>query len=204
MAQLSPNAHLVGVPGGRWRLNTPALVLRSRRDGKEHHGDGRALPARRTGAAPARQKPQISRYRAGAESPPAPRASAAPPCARAEVLTDAGVSGILITSPPTGAAKIARLMALRARAPDLMVASDTAAHLDALASAARDASAAPPLRVVVDFDVGTRRTGARDAEIGRRAGASNGGGGRASNSPDYKPIMAICSTLPASTNAAKR
>ena len=59
-----------------------------------------------------------------------------------------------------------------------MVASDTAAHLDALASAARDASAAPPLRVVVDFDVGTRRTGARDAgsvvALARRTAAADG------------------------------
>ena len=177
MAQLSPNAHLVGVPGGRWRLNTPALVLDL--DAMEKNIMAMAAHCQRAGQA---LRPHAKSHKSPDIAQMQIAAGAAGQCCatlrEAEVLTDAGVSGILITSPPTGAAKIARLMALRARAPDLMVASDTAAHLDALASAARDASAAPPLRVVVDFDVGTRRTGARDAgsvvALARRTAAADG------------------------------
>ena len=58
----------------------------------------------------------------------------------AEVLTEAGISGILVTSPPTGAAKVARLMALHRKAPDI------AAPADATAAA----GAATPLRPTDD------------------------------------------------------
>lgn len=177
MAQLSPNAELIGVPGGRQRLHTPALVLDL--DAMERNIAAMAAHCRGAGQAlrphaKSHKSPDIARAQIAA-------GAAGQCCAtlrEAEVLTEAGVSGILVTSPPTGAAKVARLMALHRKAPDLAVVSDTAAHLAALADAARATDTAAALRVVVDFDVGTRRTGARDAAaavaLARLAAAAKG------------------------------
>ena len=160
LPELSPNAHLVGAAGGRARMNTPALTLDL--DALERNIRAMAAHCRRTGQAlrphaKSHKSPHIARLQIAA-------GAAGQCCAtirEAEVLAGAGIGGILITSPPTGAAKVARVMALRAKAPDLTVATDTPAHAAALADAAR--GAAPPLRVVVDLDVGLRRTGARGA-----------------------------------------
>ena len=161
MAQLSPNAGLVGVPGGRWRLHTPALVLDL--DAMERNIAAMAAHCRSVGQA---LRPHAKSHKSPDIAQAQMAAGAAGQCCatlrEAEVLTEAGVSGILVTSPPTGAAKVERLMALHRKAPDLTVAGDTAAHIAALADAAAAAGGAP-LKVVVDFDVGTRRTGARDA-----------------------------------------
>ncbi len=160
MAELSPNAHLVGVPGGRWRMNTPALALDL--DALECNIEAMAAHCRRAGQAlrphaKSHKSPDIARLQIAA-------GAAGQCCAtirEAEALAAAGIGGLAITSPPAGAAKIARVMALRARAPDLTVVTDTPAHAAALAEAAR--GAAPPLRVVVDLDVGLRRTGVSGA-----------------------------------------
>ena len=176
MAQLSPNAGLVGVPGGRWRLHTPALVLDL--DAMERNIAAMAAHCRSVGQA---LRPHAKSHKSPDIAQAQMAAGAAGQCCatlrEAEVLTEAGISGILITSPPTGAAKVARLMALHRKAPDLAVAGDTAAHIAALADAAAAAGGAP-LKVVIDFDVGTRRTGARDAAavvaLARLAAAAEG------------------------------
>lgn len=176
MAQLSPNAGLVGVPGGRWRLHTPALVLDL--DAMERNIAAMAAHCRGVGQA---LRPHAKSHKSPDIAQAQMAAGAAGQCCatlrEAEVLTEAGISGILVTSPPTGAAKVARLMALHRKAPDLAVAGDTAAHIAALADAAAAAGGAP-LKVVVDFDVGTRRTGARDAAavvaLARLAAAAEG------------------------------
>ena len=177
MADLSPNAELVGVPGGRWRMSTPALVLDL--DAMERNVAAMAAHCRRTGQA---LRPHAKSHK----SPDVARAQVAAGavgqcCAtirEAEVLAAAGIADLLITSPPTGAAKVARLMALHAAAPGLAVATDTPAHLAALAEAAGRAGLDRPLRVVVDFDVGTHRTGARDSAavvaLARAAAAADG------------------------------
>ena len=162
MAELSPNAHLAGVPGGRWRMHTPALVLDL--DAMERNIAAMAAHCRRTGQklrphAKSHKSPDVARAQIAA-------GAVGQCCAtlrEAETLAAAGIAGLLITSPPTGAAKLARLMALHAAAPDLAVAADTMSGLAALADAAGRAGGAGPLNVVVDFDVGTHRTGARDA-----------------------------------------
>ena len=163
MADLSPNAHLIGAAGGRWRLATPALVLDL--DAMERNVAAMAAHCERTGQA---LRPHAKSHK----SPDVARAQIAAGavgqcCAtlrEAEAMIAAGVESVLITSPPTGPAKVARLMALHAAAPGLMVVSDTAAHVAALADAAKAQGAAHPLKLVVDFDVGTHRTGAPDAD----------------------------------------
>ncbi len=80
----------------------------------------------------------------------------------AEVMSAAGLPGILITSPATTPNMIARLLAIVARSPDAMIVTDSIDNVEALSSAARTSGAT--LRVIVEFDVGQGRTGARTVE----------------------------------------
>lgn len=75
----------------------------------------------------------------------------------AEAMVDAGLRGILLTSPIVDPKKAARLMAL-ARRTDVMVAVGQERPADLLAEAA--SAAKLRLDVLVDVDVGDRRTGA--------------------------------------------
>jgi 3-hydroxy-D-aspartate aldolase len=75
----------------------------------------------------------------------------------AEIMAAAGVRGLLITTEVVPPASIRRLMDLVGRAPDTMVVVDNADNVAALAEAA--ASAGVVLNVLVDVDVGNRRTG---------------------------------------------
>jgi 3-hydroxy-D-aspartate aldolase len=77
--------------------------------------------------------------------------------AEAEVMAEAGISGLLISTEVVGAEKVARLMALLDRAPDTLVVVD---HPDGVAQLSRAARAAGHVvQALVDVDVGCRRTG---------------------------------------------
>jgi D-serine deaminase-like pyridoxal phosphate-dependent protein len=78
----------------------------------------------------------------------------------AEVFAAGGVESLLITSPVVSAPAIARLVALNARIPDLMVALDNPANAAALAAATRGQT----LKVIIDIDPGIRRTGVGSVE----------------------------------------
>ncbi len=75
----------------------------------------------------------------------------------AEALVKAGINGILITSPVVTEHKIARLMTLLQRAPDLMVVVDSPANACQLNDACRQANLS--LTCLVDIDPGVHRTG---------------------------------------------
>jgi D-serine deaminase-like pyridoxal phosphate-dependent protein len=75
----------------------------------------------------------------------------------AEVMAGAGIRGLLITTEIVPPPAIARLMRLLAEAPDTMVVVDHEDNVDRLAAAA--AAAGRVLDVLVDVDVGNRRTG---------------------------------------------
>jgi D-serine deaminase-like pyridoxal phosphate-dependent protein len=77
----------------------------------------------------------------------------------AEALAQAGVAGLLVTSPVVGTNKAARLVRLNRadRGAGITVVVDHPAQLEALADAL--ASDDPPLGVLVDVDVGQGRTG---------------------------------------------
>lgn len=80
----------------------------------------------------------------------------------AEVMARAGVRGLLITTevvPPAGLRRLARLVA---EAPDTMVVVDNAENVAALARAAAEAGVV--VNVLVDVDVGNRRTGMAPGE----------------------------------------
>ena len=80
----------------------------------------------------------------------------------AEVMAAAGIRGLLITTEVVTDGGIGRLVRLLESAPDTMVVVDNAANVDALARAT--AARGVVLDVLVDVDVGGRRTGAAPGE----------------------------------------
>src|SRR5919201_4591055 len=75
----------------------------------------------------------------------------------AEVMAAAGVRGLLITTEIVTASGIERLMRLLAEAPDTLI---VVAHADNVADLARAAArTGRPVNVLLDIDVGGRRTG---------------------------------------------
>ena len=80
----------------------------------------------------------------------------------AEVMAGAGIRGLLITTEIVTPAVIFRLVRLLESAPDTMVVVDNASNVDALARAM--ASRGLTLDVLIDIDVGGRRTGAQPGE----------------------------------------
>src|SRR5207249_6047188 len=80
----------------------------------------------------------------------------------AEVMARAGVRGLLITTEVVAHAAIRRLMRLVSAAPDTLVVIDNPANV---ADLGREASAdGVTVNVLVDVDVGTRRTGIAPGE----------------------------------------
>ena len=80
----------------------------------------------------------------------------------AEVMVDAGVGNVLITSPLASQDKFERVVALAKRAPGLQVVVDAASAVRAFDAAA--AAAGITLGVLIDIDTGTRRTGIAPGE----------------------------------------
>jgi D-serine deaminase-like pyridoxal phosphate-dependent protein len=155
------HAHLIGRQGSRGLLNTPALVLdlamlerniAAMATFAKAHGIG-LRPHSKTHKSPDIARRQIA---AGALG------NCCAKLGEAEALADAGIGGLLITSPVVSAPGIERLMALAVRRPDLMVTADNPANVEALARAA--AKAGLVLTVVVDIDPGLHRTGVASPE----------------------------------------
>src|SRR5262245_2802234 len=80
----------------------------------------------------------------------------------AEVMAQAGVRGLLVTTPVVPESKIRRFLELVRMAPDTMVVADNTENATALDRAA--AAAGVTVDVLVDVDVGTRRTGIQPGE----------------------------------------
>lgn len=75
----------------------------------------------------------------------------------AEVMMEAGIENVLITSPVVTAEKIRRVIALARRSPGLQIVVDHPRNVNDFAEAAN--AAGVRLRVLIDLDTGTRRTG---------------------------------------------
>jgi D-serine deaminase-like pyridoxal phosphate-dependent protein len=80
----------------------------------------------------------------------------------AEVMARAGIRGLLITTEVVAPAAIRRLTRLAAQAPDTMVVVDHPDNVEALARAAVEDGVT--LEVVIDVDVGGRRTGVQPGD----------------------------------------
>lgn len=158
---LGPNAHLIGVAGSRARLNTPALLLDL--DALERNIAGMAAFARNHGIglrphSKTHKSVEIARLQIAAGA----LGICCTTMGEAEVIAGAGIPGVLITSPVVQPDKIARLVELNGKAEGLMVVADDPANVAALADAA--AAAGKPLTVLVDVEVGSRRTGVQSAQ----------------------------------------
>ena len=153
----SPNIGLLGRPGGRAVLDTPALVVD--RAALDRNIAAMAAHARATGVA---LRPHVKTHKSVAIAQRQVAAGAVGvscvTLGEAEIMVRAGIPGGHITSPVVTAAKIARLAAL-ARAPHrgLSVVVDHPDTVAALSAALRDAPS--PLAVLVDIDAGQGRTG---------------------------------------------
>ena len=153
---LGPNASLIDQPGSRAALSTPALVLDL--DRLERNIAYLAVFLDEAGHG---LRPVAKIHKSVEVAKRQVAAGALGQCcatlAEAEVMANAGIPGVLLFSQVVTEAKIARLARLNARADGLLVAVDDKAVADSLAAAALEAGR--PLRMLVDFEVGGRRTG---------------------------------------------
>jgi D-serine deaminase-like pyridoxal phosphate-dependent protein len=165
---LTFNRSLIGQPGSRPRLDTPALVLDL--DAFDHNVATMAALARQRSIG---LRPHAKTHKSIEIGRRQIKAGAVGLCCaklgEAEVLAAGGLGRLLLTSPILGDDKIARLLALNAETSDLAVVLDHPDNAKELAAAA--SAAGQILSVLIDVDVGTRRFGvASDAaavEIGK-------------------------------------
>ena len=148
-------------PSARDEIPTPALLLDL--DRFERNLARMADHARRTGKglrphAKTHRCPEIARRQVAAGA----LGVACAKLGEAEVMAAAGIRGLLITTEVVSPASVARLIALVRQAPDTIVVMDNPANVAALAPAA--AAAGVVVNVLVDIDVGTRRTGITPGE----------------------------------------
>jgi 3-hydroxy-D-aspartate aldolase len=156
MAAQDLNRDLIDVPGGRWQLQTPALVIDL--DAFERNLARMAAHAQRNGIA---LRPHAKTHKCSEIAKRQIEAGALGICVaklgEAEALAAAGIESILITSPVVTERGIARLMALNARVRELMAVCDNPDVTRKLAAAARESG--KRLKVIVDIDPGMSRTG---------------------------------------------
>ncbi|HXW80042.1 MAG TPA: alanine racemase [Acidimicrobiales bacterium] len=158
-----PNKDLIGEPGSRDRLGTPALVVDV--DMLDKNIKTMANYARTHNFA---LRPCLKIHKSIEIARRQVAAGAIGLCcatlAEAECLVSAGISSPLIFSPIVTPGKLARLTQLNAMADDLVVVTDSVHHVEDLAAVARDSGAT--LSVLVDYEMGAGRTGvprAKDA-----------------------------------------
>ena len=156
-----PNQKLIGVPGGRARLDTPALLIELpalerniQRMAEFAAGKGVALrPHAKT-----HKSVDIARRQVAAGA----LGICCATLGEAEMMVAAGIPGVHITSPMVTTSKVERLIRLAAEAgPEgLMAVADHPDNVQALDAAA--ASLPHRLGIIVDCAAGLGRTGCRD------------------------------------------
>jgi 3-hydroxy-D-aspartate aldolase len=172
----SANATLVGSPGARGSLSTPALVLEL--PTLERNLDTMAAWARerRIGLRP-HAKTHKSTEIARRQIERGALGVCCATIAEAEAMVLAGIPGVTVTSPLTTAAKLRRLAALKPHARDLTVAIESPVGLALLREVCGPAPG-PPIGLLVDLDIGHHRTGTPDRQaavsLARLAAATPG------------------------------
>ena len=158
MAQL--NEALIGVPGGRAQLQTPALVVDL--DAFERNVAKMVAHAKKVGVG---LRPHAKTHKSAEVARRQIAAGANGICCaklgEAEALSAAGIESILVTSPVVSDAGIARVVALNGRMRELIVVCDNAEVARRLDGAAH--ASGKRLKVLVDIDPGMSRTGIRSA-----------------------------------------
>ena len=151
------HAHLIDQQGSRRDLNTPVLVIEL--DALDRNIAAMAAFAEAHGLklrphAKTHKSPDIAQRQIAA-------GAIGLCCAKigeAEVMADAGLTGLHITSPVVSPPAIARLVALNRRSAGLMCVVDDPINVRALGQAVA-AAGDTPLMVIIDIDPGIRRTG---------------------------------------------
>jgi 3-hydroxy-D-aspartate aldolase len=155
------NAPLIGRPGGRNALNTPALLI----DVDAMLGNLVKM-ADRCARAGVALRPHAKTHKSAHVARLQMAAGAAGICVakvgEAEALAAEGVGRLLITSPIAGDDALRRFIALNSSAEELILAVDHPSFLDRLEVAAREAG--KPVSFVIDIDVGLKRTGTGDPD----------------------------------------
>src|SRR4051794_34372086 len=132
---LGINAHLIGVPGGRWLLNTPSLVL-----DLDLLDENIARMARTCAEQNIALRPHAKTHKSIEIARRQLEAGAIGICCaklgEAEILAAGGIDAILVTSPVVSAEGCRRLAALNRLCPELMVVTDSARNARNLAEAA--------------------------------------------------------------------
>ena len=153
------NTPLIGVPGGRHLLDTPALLIDL--PAMTRNIERMAAFARSRGV---NLRPHVKTHKSVEIARRQVAAGAigvsCVTLGEAEVMVQGGIPGVLITSPAVTPSKIARLIRLaqQARPGDVMVVVDNPQNLADLARAASELT--HPLDVLVDYGAGYNRTGA--------------------------------------------
>jgi D-serine deaminase-like pyridoxal phosphate-dependent protein len=152
---------LIGLPGSRWKLPTPALIVDL--DAFEANLARMAARARDAGVA---LRPHAKTHKCAFIARRQIEAGAVGICCaklgEAEALADAGIEDILVTSPIASAPVAERAAALAKRGARLAVSVDDPLGVAVLAAAASNAGVS--MSVQIDVDVGTRRTGVADVD----------------------------------------
>lgn len=156
------HAALIGQPGGRSALNTPALVLDL--PALQRNIARMAALAAQAGMA---LRPHAKTHKSAEVARLQIAAGAVGVCCaklgEAEALAAAGgVDSILITSPVVTASALTRLARLHATLPDLALVVDHPDNVMALAACVVDPKR--PLPVLIDIDPGIHRTGVTSPE----------------------------------------
>jgi D-serine deaminase-like pyridoxal phosphate-dependent protein len=148
---------LIGQPGSRDRIPTPAAVLDL--DAFDRNVAKMAARAKAAGLA---LRPHAKSHKCSAVAHRQIEAGAVGICcaklAEAEAMAAAGVGAILVTSPIAGAAQAERAARLAQEVADFRIVID---HPDGAAELG--AAAQGPIQVLIDVDPGMGRTGVHDA-----------------------------------------
>lgn len=157
MASRAADETLIGQPGSRELIPTPAAVLDL--DAFERNVAKMADRAKAAGLA---LRPHAKSHKCAAIARRQIEAGAVGICcaklAEAEAMAAAGIGAILVTSPIAGAAPAARAAALALEVADFRIVID---HPDGAAELA--AASQGPIQVLIDVDPGMGRSGVHDA-----------------------------------------
>jgi D-serine deaminase-like pyridoxal phosphate-dependent protein len=157
MANRTANTDLIGQPGSRDLIPTPAAVLDL--DAFDRNVARMAARAKAAGLA---LRPHSKSHKTSAVAHRQIAAGAVGICcaklAEAEAMAAAGVAAILVTSPIAGAAQAERAAQLAQTVADFRIVVD---HPDGATELG--AAALGPIQVLIDVDPGMGRTGVHDA-----------------------------------------
>jgi D-serine deaminase-like pyridoxal phosphate-dependent protein len=163
MANLAADESLIGQPGSRDLIPTPAAVLDL--DAFERNIAKMAARAKAAGLA---LRPHSKSHKCSALARRQIEAGAAGVCcaklAEAEAMAAAGVASILVTSPIAGLAQARRAARLAERVADFRIVVDHHYGAAELGVAAAEIGSGDPIQVLIDVDPRLGRTGVANPE----------------------------------------